>query len=149
MKSSSFKMLVVLSPIFVVDTKITFVYNFVAPLSVVFKLFTAWKVSIFAVILARIQSECGKIRTRITPNTDTFHAVIINIRQSKLFGIAEKSLVKYKWVTAKRKAPTQSVFTCSKLTIETLAQVVKYVQSLQVVLVTLLLTMMNIFHALF
>ena len=23
----------------------------------------------------RIQSECGKIRTRITPNTDTFHAV--------------------------------------------------------------------------
>ena len=25
-----------------------------------------------------IQSECGKIRTRITPNTDPFHAVIIN-----------------------------------------------------------------------
>ena len=24
----------------------------------------------------RIQSECGKIRTRITPNTDTFHGVI-------------------------------------------------------------------------
>ena len=23
----------------------------------------------------RIQSECGKIRTRITPNMDTFHAV--------------------------------------------------------------------------
>ena len=23
----------------------------------------------------RIQSECGKIRTRITPNTDTFHVV--------------------------------------------------------------------------
>ena len=23
----------------------------------------------------RIQSECGKIRTRITPNTDTFYAV--------------------------------------------------------------------------
>ena len=23
----------------------------------------------------RIQSECGKTRTRITPNTDTFHAV--------------------------------------------------------------------------
>ena len=23
----------------------------------------------------RIQSECGKIRTRKTPNTDTFHAV--------------------------------------------------------------------------
>ena len=28
----------------------------------------------------RIQSECGKIRTRITPNTDDFHAVDINIR---------------------------------------------------------------------
>ena len=25
----------------------------------------------------RIQSECGKIRTRITPNTDTFYAVMI------------------------------------------------------------------------
>ena len=33
MKNSSFKMLVVFSPIFVADTKITFVYNFVAPLS--------------------------------------------------------------------------------------------------------------------
>ena len=29
----------------------------------------------FGVILVRIQSECGKIGTRITPNTDTFHAV--------------------------------------------------------------------------
>ena len=25
----------------------------------------------------RIQSECGKIRTRITPNTDTFYAVMV------------------------------------------------------------------------
>ena len=24
----------------------------------------------------RIQSECGKMRTRITPNTDTFYAVL-------------------------------------------------------------------------
>ena len=31
-KNSSFKMLVVFSPIFVADTKITFVYNFVASL---------------------------------------------------------------------------------------------------------------------
>ena len=31
-KNSSFEMLVVFSPIFVADTKITFVYNFVAPL---------------------------------------------------------------------------------------------------------------------
>ena len=26
-------------------------------------------------VFSRIQSECGKVRTRITPNTDTFHAV--------------------------------------------------------------------------
>ena len=32
-KNSSFEMLVVFSPIFVADTKITFVYNFVAPLT--------------------------------------------------------------------------------------------------------------------
>ena len=25
----------------------------------------------------RIQSECGKIRTRIIPNTDTFYAVLV------------------------------------------------------------------------
>ena len=25
----------------------------------------------------RIRSECAKIRTRITPNTDTFHAVFM------------------------------------------------------------------------
>ena len=25
----------------------------------------------------RIQSECGKMRTRITPNTDTFYAVLL------------------------------------------------------------------------
>ena len=31
--------------------------------------------SVFGVILIRIQSECGKIPTRIAPNTDTFYAV--------------------------------------------------------------------------
>ena len=31
--------------------------------------------SVFGVILVRIQSECRKIRTRITPNTNTFYAV--------------------------------------------------------------------------
>ena len=36
---------------------------------------TAQKVSIFGVTLVCIQSKCGKIRTRITPNTDTFYAV--------------------------------------------------------------------------
>ena len=36
---------------------------------------TMWKVSIFGVFLVLIQSECGKIRTRKTPNMDPFHAV--------------------------------------------------------------------------
>ena len=43
---------------------------------------TAYKVSVFGVILVRIfphadriQSECGKMRTKITPNMDTFHVV--------------------------------------------------------------------------
>ena len=31
----------------------------------------------------RIHSECRKIRTRITPNTDTFHAVIVLIYNDK------------------------------------------------------------------
>ena len=43
MKNSSFKMLVVFSPIFVADTKITFVYNFVAPLNKQFEILTALK----------------------------------------------------------------------------------------------------------
>ena len=36
---------------------------------------TAWKVSIFEVFPVRIQSKEWKIRTRKTPNTDTFHVV--------------------------------------------------------------------------
>ena len=27
-----------------------------------------------------IQSKCGKIQTRITPNTDTFHAVYVYVK---------------------------------------------------------------------
>ena len=41
-KNSSFKMLVVLSPIFVVDTKTISVYNFVAPLSTLIALNVKW-----------------------------------------------------------------------------------------------------------
>ena len=40
--------------------------------------------SIFGVILVRIQSKCGKIRTRVTPNTETFHAVISFLKSSDL-----------------------------------------------------------------
>ena len=36
---------------------------------------TAQKVSVFGVILVCIQSEYRKIRTRITPNLDTFNTV--------------------------------------------------------------------------
>ena len=50
--------------------------------------FTAWEVSVFGVILVRIfphsdwirrdtEYECGKLRTRIAPNTDTFHTVLV------------------------------------------------------------------------
>ena len=35
---------------------------------------TALKKSLFGVFLVHIQSKCGKIRTRKTLNTDTFHA---------------------------------------------------------------------------
>ena len=33
----------------------------------------------------RIQSDYGKIRTRRTPNSDTFHVVIISLKQAHLF----------------------------------------------------------------
>ena len=39
--------------------------------------YTVWKTSLFGVILVRIQSECRKIWTRITPNTDTFYPVVV------------------------------------------------------------------------
>ena len=45
-------------------------------LSALAKNFTTWKVSVLEVFLVRIQSECGKIRTRRTPNKDTFYAVL-------------------------------------------------------------------------
>ena len=44
--------------------------------------YTTWKVSAFGSFLVHIQFECEKIRARKTPNTDTFHAVIlIRIRE--------------------------------------------------------------------
>ena len=45
--------------------------------------YTARKVSVFGVFLVSIQSECGKLRTRKTQNTDTFRAVIITLLLSK------------------------------------------------------------------
>ena len=37
---------------------------------------TGGKVSVFGVILVRIQSKCGKMQTRITPNRDTPYTVL-------------------------------------------------------------------------
>ena len=33
----------------------------------------------------RIQFECGKMRTKITPNTDTFYAVFVHLKKSYEF----------------------------------------------------------------
>ena len=44
--------------------------------------FCASKISRIYRISLLIQFECGKIRTRITPNTDTFYAVIIEAAKS-------------------------------------------------------------------
>ena len=41
--------------------------------------FTAWKVSVFGVILVRIFSNSDWIQTRVTPNMDTFYAVVTSI----------------------------------------------------------------------
>ena len=35
------------------------------------------QLSVFGVILVRIQSECGKMRTRIASDPDTFHRVLV------------------------------------------------------------------------
>ena len=51
------------------------------------EVFTAWKVSVFGVpafglntgrcgVSLRVQSECGKMWTRITPNADIFYAMV-------------------------------------------------------------------------
>ena len=44
---------------------------------------TALKVSVFGVFLVHTQSECGKIWTRKTPNTDSFYVVIIATQNPK------------------------------------------------------------------
>ena len=63
----------------------------------IFNYHNAWKVSVFGVILVRIfphsdwtpriQTECGKIRTRITPNTDTSLRSVTNTLLLALFDV--------------------------------------------------------------
>ena len=49
---------------------------YISAFGMIFEVYdTASKVSVSAVILVRIQSECRKIQTRKIPNKDTFHAV--------------------------------------------------------------------------
>ena len=47
-----------------------------------------------------IQSKCGKIRTRITPNTDTFYAVEMVFKNIKQYLelMLQKKLKKYWWL---------------------------------------------------
>ena len=43
-------------------------------------------------VFLRIQSECGKVQTRITPNTDTFYAVLkltIKTPEQRLFNFKQ------------------------------------------------------------
>ena len=51
---------------------------------------TAWKVSVFEVF----QPECGKIQTRKTPNTDTFHAVWVILEWNMVRAIFLRILVR-------------------------------------------------------
>ena len=86
--------------------------------------YTAWKVSVFGVFLVRIfphsdwirrygvsfriQSEWGKIRTRKTPNTDTFHAVLAlvsatgtipaRVHKCKFVSSVKNFICQYLWV---------------------------------------------------
>ena len=43
-----------------------------------------------AFVSLRVQSECGEKRTRKTPNTDTFHAVMAYLKSSGVVSLALK-----------------------------------------------------------
>ena len=49
---------------------------------------------VFGLNTLRIRSECGKIWTRITPNTDTFYAV--NLSLKKILSLKKLSMLFYK-----------------------------------------------------
>ena len=54
--------------------------------------------SLFGVVLVRIQSECGKMWTRITPNTDTFHVVIVLFKNNNAYSkLATKTIERRQW----------------------------------------------------
>ena len=47
----------------------------------------------FGVILIRIQSECGRIRTRVASNTDTFYTVLFFILLHQSIALNTEKLV--------------------------------------------------------
>ena len=56
---------------------VTRTFNFPKSIESINSFHTASELSVFGVFLIRIQSKCGKIQTRKTPNTDTFYAVLV------------------------------------------------------------------------
>ena len=70
----------------------------------------------------RIQSECGKMRTRITPNTDTFHAVMLMgnfyARQHRFDAKADRRVAKaiFRWKESHAKKEVPFRLTTIKLT---------------------------------
>ena len=48
--------------------------------------------SVFGVILVRIQSECGKIQTRMTPNSENQNQPLEDVLQNSSSAIALKQL---------------------------------------------------------
>ena len=73
-------------------------------------LITAWKLSMFGVI----QSECGKMWTRITPNTDIFYAANGSLNKWSACILANIQLFKVSNTVTRKRFEI-----CSKLTIKT------------------------------
>ena len=74
------------------------------------------KVSVIEVILVRIsciQSKCGKMRTRITPNTDTFHFSILTSNDLKLKVMESLLIARNKAVLNKADSSLPLLFWCN------------------------------------
>ena len=78
-------------------------YSIISDSSFLHFIHTSWKVSVFGVFLVhisphsniRILSECGKIRTWKTPNTNTFHTVLISLNFLKKWKNSHKILTHF------------------------------------------------------
>ena len=72
--------------------------------------------------MVRIQSECWKIRTRITPNTDTFHTVSAShgIRLSMVHAVSASHEIRFRYHATFRvrkfcSCSTKLIHVCKKL----------------------------------